>query len=61
MLGLKAVVNVRSFLVLVPRLTPQVIDNSGATLAEVINVYKVKTNPKKSVGFASVGESFDLP
>jgi hypothetical protein len=35
----------------------QVIDNSGAILAELINVYKVKTKPKKSVGFASVGVS----
>jgi len=35
-----------------------VIDNSGAILAELINVYKVKTKRKKSVGFAVVGESF---
>ncbi|KAK1927877.1 putative mitochondrial 54S ribosomal protein YmL38/YmL34 [Papiliotrema laurentii] len=42
MLGLKSVVNV--------------IDNSGAMLAEVINVYKCKHKPKKSVGIASVGD-----
>lgn len=31
------------------------IDNSGALLAEVINVYKCKTKRPKSVGFATVG------
>jgi ribosomal protein L14 len=33
-----------------------VIDNSGAVLAEVINVYKCKHKRPKSVGFAGVGE-----
>ncbi|CAD6573731.1 MAG: hypothetical protein TREMPRED_000897 [Tremellales sp. Tagirdzhanova-0007] len=42
MLGLKARLNV--------------IDNSGAILAELINVYKVKTKRPKSVGFAAVGD-----
>lgn len=38
----------------------QVIDNSGAMLAEVINVYKVKHKAKKSVGFGTIGESNTL-
>jgi ribosomal protein L14 len=33
-----------------------VIDNSGALIAECINVLKVKTK-KKSTGFATVGKS----
>lgn len=36
-----------------------VIDNSGALIAECINVLKVKTK-KKSTGFAGVGASFRL-
>jgi ribosomal protein L14 len=35
----------------------QVIDNSGALVAEVINVYKCKQAPPKSVGVATVGQS----
>jgi hypothetical protein len=36
-----------------------VIDNSGALIAECINVLKVKTR-KKSTGFAGVGAFFDF-
>ena len=32
------------------------IDNTGVTRAELINVYKVKTKAKKSVGVGTVGE-----
>ncbi|ORX35434.1 putative mitochondrial 54S ribosomal protein YmL38/YmL34 [Kockovaella imperatae] len=42
MLGLKSVLNV--------------IDNTGVTRAELINVYKVKTKAKKSVGTGTVGD-----
>jgi len=58
MLGLKAKLNVRieTMMLNIPPDSSQVIDNSGAILAELINVYKVRRNPAKSVGFATVGE-----
>lgn len=58
MLGLKSVMNVSRHAPLkgLSNLLAQVIDNSGAVQAELINVFKCKPSRKKSVGVGYVGE-----
>lgn len=58
MLGLKSVMNVSRHAPVkgLSNSLAQVIDNSGAVQAELINVFKCKPSRKKSVGVGYVGE-----
>lgn len=57
MIGLKGRLNVRPPCPIDGILNIKVIDNSGALIAECVNVLKVKTRYKSS-GAATVGECF---